>query len=156
MVKGMAELTSEKADKKFVSDKPPILNQPKTRVCSSLFKYYIHDSVEACRFELIGQLTEAEIQDLNGCWRTAKTTFGRRKLILDLQGLQAVDEVAKEWLMGMANEGATYLPDSFLRTGLAAASVRYEAPPKPGFFTRVLSIFRGSRVVAAESSTQAQ
>ena len=136
--------------------KPPIFNQPKTRVRSSLFKYYIHDSVETCRFELIGQLTEAETPELNGCWRTAKTTLGRRKLVLDLQALETVDEVGKEWLMGMVNEGAMFLPDSFLRTGVTGASVRCEALPKTRFFARVLSIIRGSRVVTAESSTQAR
>jgi len=154
-VEVMAELTSEKADKEFVSGKPPNVNQPKARIRSSSFKYYIHDSVEECRFQLLGYLTETETPELEGCWHTAKSTLGNRKLVLDLQRLETADEIGKQWLAAMAGEGATYVPESFLRSGLTGRTIPSK-PPKPSFFAKILSIIRGSRIVPAESSTQAQ
>jgi hypothetical protein len=151
----MAELTSEKADKEIVSSKPSRFNDCNARVRSSFFKYYIHDGVDACRFELLGHLTEAQTTELNGCWRTAKTTLRNRKLVFDLQRLETIDEVGKEWLVAMASEGAVYVPDSFLRNGLAGANSFSEAA-KPGFLAKLFSILRGSRVVTAQSSTQAR
>jgi hypothetical protein len=151
----MAELTSEKADKEIVSGKMPGFDEPKPRTRSLLFKYYIHDSAEACRFQLLGHLTEAETPELNGCWRTAKSTLRTRRLVLDLQRLETVDEVGKQWLAAMASEGAVYIPESFLRDGLAGR-ITPRQPIKPGFIAKLLSTIRGSRVVPVESSTQAQ
>jgi hypothetical protein len=123
-------------------------------VRSSRFKYYIHDGVAACRLQLIGELTEAEIPDLNGCWRTAKTTLGARPLILDLYALESVDEAGKQWLAGMAQEGATYSPDHYLRDLLAgkhmAGVEMVKAPPKTGLFGRILAMLRGGGVPAVK------
>lgn len=145
----MAELPSENADKEVVAANPETSIRRKARVRSSLFKYYIHDSTGACRLQLLGQLTEAEIPELAGCWRTAKTILGARKLILDLQQLEATDEAGKQWLAGMLSEGAVCLPDSYLRDGLAGKPVARQ-PVKLGFFARLFSIFRGSPAVPAE------
>lgn len=127
-----------------------------TRVRSSWFKYYIHDSIDACRLQLLGELTEADVPELNGCWRTARTTLANRKLVLDLRGLKVVDEAGKQWLVFMTSEGAAYLPDSFLRNGLvgqdAADAASRKASGKPGFFGKVLSILKGP----AAEPTQAQ
>lgn len=46
---------------------------PSTR--ASFFKYYIHDSVASCRFQLIGELSAPEVSELHGCWETAQTTL---------------------------------------------------------------------------------
>ena len=91
-----------------------------------MFKYYIHDSVDACRLQLLGSLSEAYVRELNGCWNTAKTTLGGRKLVIDLRGLQSTDEAGKAWLLSMVHEGATYLPESYFRAGLSG-----EAPEPP-------------------------
>jgi hypothetical protein len=141
------------ADKEIVATISKPSTQAKTRLRSTVFKYYIHDSIDACRFQLLGELSESEIAELSGCWRTARTTLGNRKLVLDLEGLRTIDEAGKQWLIAMAGEGATYLPESYLRTGLAGQAAR--EPVQPGFFGKLVSIFRGSRVISAESSTQA-
>lgn len=109
---------------------------------SSAFKYYIHDSVEACRLELIGEFTEAEVNELSGCWRTARTILGNRKLVLDLRGLRAVDDAAKQWLAGMAQEGAIYVPESFLRNALADHTSDPKTP-RLTFFGRLIAALRG-------------
>lgn len=150
----MSEVTKESADKEVVHPNSKTFVQPKPQVGSSRLKYYIHDSTEVFRLQLIGQLAEGDVAELSGCWRTAKSTLGSRRLILDLQGLEAVDNAGRLWLAGMAGEGAIYVPDSFLRNGLAGRKI---APPavKQSVLAKVFSIIRGSRVVSAESSTPA-
>jgi hypothetical protein len=121
--------------------------------CSS-FRYYIHDAVASCRLQLIGELTEAEVAELNGCWRTVKTTLGTRKLILDLHALRNVDEAGKQWLAGMAQEGAACSPEGFLRdlvAGKHTLGVDTPSPaPKPGLFSRILGLLRCMGVEAAK------
>ena len=121
---------------------------------SSVFRYYIHDSIGSCRLQLLGELTEAQIPDLNGCWRTAKTSLGQRNLILDLHALRSVDEAGKQWLASMAQEGATCTPESYLRdlvAGRHTAGIDPAKPAaKPGLLSRLLSLARGIGVEAAK------
>ncbi len=126
------------------------------RVRSSVFKYYIHDSVDTLRFQLLGDLSEREVAELNGCWITAKTTLNKRKLVIDLRLLKSADEGGREWLLSMANEGAVYLPESYFRAGLSGQnSSDGGTSRKAGVFSRVASLFRGSRALPANSSTPA-
>lgn len=121
---------------------------------SSRFKYYIHDGVAACRLQLVGELTEAEVPELNGCWRTARTTLAGRPLILDLNALDSVDEAGKQWLAGMAQEGARYSPANYLRDVVAGRHVagveKLREAPKPGLLGRLLGLLRGTGVAAAK------
>src|SRR3954454_208554 len=90
-----------------------------SRSYASALKYYIHDGTEAFRFQLIGELREADVKELSGCWQTAKSTFGNRKLVLDLRQLRSTDESGKQWLLSMVREGAVCLPESYFRANLA-------------------------------------
>lgn len=119
--------------------------QPNRVLRSSCFKYYIHDGIDACRFQLIGDLTEADIAELEGCWRTAKTMLGNRKFLLDLRGLNSVDEAGTKWVSGMAAEGAEYM------RGAPPA----EATSGPGRFRNLAAMFRGRRAPSSDP-TQAQ
>lgn len=123
--------------------------RPGSLVRSSCFKYYIHDSSDTFRLELQGEFTEAEVTELSGCWNTAKTTLGNRKLVLDLGGLRMVDDAGKRWVAGMAQEGAVYVPESFLRDALADRTPEPKAP-KMGFWGRLLAAFRGARIPATD------
>lgn len=118
------------------------------------FRYYIHDGIAACRLQLLGELTEIDIADLNGCWRTAKTTLRSRRLVLDLHALRSVDEAGKQWLASMAQEGATCSPDNYLRdlvAGKHAAGAEAAAPaPKPSLLGRILGFLRGAGVEAVK------
>lgn len=118
-------------------------------VRSSCFKYYIHDSSDTCRLELQGEFTEAEVTELSGCWNTARTTLGARKLVLDLRGLRMVDDAAKRWVAGMAQEGAVYVPESFLRDALADRTPEPKTP-RMGVWGRLLAVFRGARIPATD------
>jgi hypothetical protein len=124
------------------------------RVRSSSFKYYIHDSTDALRLKLIGEFTEADVTELNGCWRTARTTIATRKLVLDLRALIAVDEVGKQWLAAMSAEGASYVPEDYLLTCLAgqhASAGETPAPRRVTLVRRLASLFRGARLSAPSS-----
>jgi hypothetical protein len=125
-----------------------------TGLRSSSFRYYIHDAVSSCRLQLIGELTEAELEDLNGCWSTVKTTLGSRKLLLDLYALRSVDEAGKQWLAGMAQEGAIYSPEEYLRdlvAGKHMAGTEAERPAqKTSRLGRVLAFLRGVVIEAAK------
>jgi len=114
---------------------------------SASFKYYIHDGHECCRLQLFGECTEADVPDLSGCWNTAKTTLGARKLVLDVCGLRSADDVAKRWLLEMAAEGATFLPDTYLRDGLPGEGCHASASARLGWFSKLVATLRGSRAV---------
>ena len=120
----------------------------------SRFRYYIHDGVAECRLQLLGELAEADIGDLNGCWRTAQTILAARPLILDLRGLQSVDEAGKQWLAGMAQEGAICVPESYLRDLVAGRHITgSEVPParkKLGVLARLVNLFRSPGVEGAK------
>ena len=129
----------------------------KTTRAASQFRYYIHDSVESFRVQLLGHFAEADLPELQGCFQTAKSTLANRKLILDLTGLQTLDEAARQWLASMSSEHAIYIPDSFSPSGILSRNS--SAPEarigrKPSGLRRLRSLLRGSRVL--ESPTQAQ
>lgn len=133
------------------AEEPRQLGRP---LRSSCFRYYIHDGVAACRLQLIGELTETEVAELNGCWRTAKTTLGARRLLLDLHALHSVDEAGKRWLAGMAQEGANCSPEHYLRDLVAGKHIagmeEPPAAPKAGLIGRILGLLRGAGVAAAK------
>ncbi len=124
--------------------------EQKKALRSSSFKYYIHDGVQCCRLQLLGEFTALEVPDLGGCWNTAKTTLGDRKLVLDVCGLRSADEGARKWLVEMAAEGASFIPEAYLRDGLAGDGCRAQVPARTGFFSKLFSLFRGSPAVQAE------
>ena len=135
-----------------ISENTESLSPGIARARSSRLKYYIHDSGDVFRFQLTGELTELDISELNGCWRTAKTILGTRKLVLDVSGLRAVDEMGSRWIASMVADGASCDPETF---GSHQPSPAQGRKPKGSLFTRIFSSFRSSRVVPAGSSTPA-
>ncbi len=123
----------------------------------SALKYYIHDGTEAFRFQLIGELRDADVSELTGCWETARSTFGSRKLVLDLRELRSTDESGKEWLLAMVREGAVCLPESYFRANLTdqASTSSAVAQKSPGLLSKLTSGMRGEREIPAGSPTQA-
>jgi hypothetical protein len=155
----MLEHTNQRSLRATAVAQPALGNSSTARVRSSSFKYYIHDSCAALRLKLIGELTQGDIAELNGCWRTARTTLANRKLVLDLRSLKTVDATARDWLGAMAQEGACYLPEDFLATCVPGEyRPRAEADlqlRKPGLLSRLAALFRGASVPAESSTTQA-
>lgn len=85
------------------------LNTARDRRRASLLKFYIHDSAAFFRIELIGELTEIDLPELAGCWRTAESSVRQRKLALDVRQLRAVDPAGRQWLASMVRNGAQYI-----------------------------------------------
>ncbi|MBV9442848.1 MAG: hypothetical protein JO217_09150 [Acidobacteriaceae bacterium] len=129
--------------------------KPGNRSSASGFKYYLHDSADAFRIQLLGDLTDLQVSELNGCWNTAKTTLGSRQLVLDVTGLKSVSDSGREWLERMVADGAVRYPDNSSKPSSLAGSSTLEKKAEPGVLTRVVSFFRGSRTVPASSTTQA-
>jgi hypothetical protein len=94
------------------------------------FRYYLHDTVEACRLQLLGPLTSAEIRELTGCWSTARTTLKARKLILDISALTSVDDAGRKWIAAMVAEGALLIQ---------SPSEQPNRPCKNGLLQRILN-----------------
>ena len=125
----------------------PHTSEKRNPARSSSFKYYIHDGVECCRLQLIGEFTETDVPDLNGCWETVRTTLTDRVFLLDLNSVHGADDVAKQWLIRMVAEGAIMRPEAFLLDGpvlSAAAPVT-----RSTLLTRLVALFRGSSAVRA-------
>jgi hypothetical protein len=82
-----------------------------TQIRSSRLKYYIHDSADNFRIQLVGELERGDLAELDGCWCTAKSSLGGRKLVLDVRALKAVDEEGRQWLSKMSQHGTLYSGD---------------------------------------------
>jgi hypothetical protein len=105
-------------------------------VQSRAFKFYLHDSVEACRLQLLGPLSSRELKELSGCWSTAKTTLKARKLILDVSAVSSFDDDARKWIAMMVAEGALLI------------EAKEKPPTRPsqnGILRRVVSSLLGAR-----------
>ena len=76
---------------------------------SSTFKYYIHDSARSFRFQMFGKLNQQNLNELDGCWKTASASIEGRDIIIDLRGLHSADPEARQWLRDRAAKGTTYL-----------------------------------------------
>jgi hypothetical protein len=142
---------------KTETGKPATDSGQSSRPYVSALKYYIHDGTEAFRFQLIGELREGDVKELSGCWATAKSTFGERKLVLDLRELRNTDESGKEWLLAMVREGAVCMPESYFRANLADAALSASAASQnsPGLLNKLTSGLRGDGDIPAGSPTQA-
>jgi hypothetical protein len=117
---------------------------------TAFFKYYIHDGINTCRLELLGELTQQHLPEMSGCWQTAKTTLGSRQLILDLRRLQDADADGRRWLASMAQEGASCLPDSFLTNDDPREPSKQSAAVKLSLLGRVLGLLRNVCAAPAE------
>lgn len=72
----------------------------------SALKYYLHDGAKSFRIQLLGDLSEADVPELAGCWRTARSSVLGRQLIIDARKLEGLDEAGRNWLQEMIAEGA--------------------------------------------------
>jgi hypothetical protein len=122
----------------------------------SNFKYYIHDSVAEYRLQLLGDLTSSQVTELCGCWQTARTTLGNRRLKLDVRGLKSADIEGQNWLEQMAKDGAVFLPEIYPQRSAnppGKTSQESVAAIKLSRLGRVLGIF--NKTTPTESSEAA-
>lgn len=96
------------------------------KLSGNRFRYYIHDSSSAFRFQLGGRLEGHDVTELEQCWRTARSAIGERNFMVDVSELTAADEAGRELLGRWRGLGAQFVdnsapaPPARLRLGLAA------------------------------------
>src|SRR5438270_10883759 len=89
----------------------------------------LHDNTQAFRFQLEGELVQSVVAELEGCWRTAASTFGARDLVVDFTRVTHVDQAGEALLRRMRSEGAQLLgPD------------KNQPDAKPGVLCRIMSL----------------
>jgi hypothetical protein len=65
-----------------------------------------HDEPESLTFQLEGKLAGPWVQELEECWRIAKTNERTRLLRFDLTGVTQIDGAGKEFVAARSREGA--------------------------------------------------
>jgi len=60
------------------------------------FMYYMHDEFAAFRLLLIGDLSQGSAAELDEARQTASSIFNRRPLIVDLTGIDSMDNAGRE------------------------------------------------------------
>ena len=60
------------------------------------FMYYMHDEFAAFRLLLIGDLSQGSAAELDEARHTASSIFNRRPLIVDLTGIDSMDNAGRE------------------------------------------------------------
>jgi len=58
---------------------------------TSALHYYMHDSSTEFRFKLSGELSGDGVRDLQQAWQTASSTVGKKRFIVDVGFVTAVD-----------------------------------------------------------------
>lgn len=73
-----------------------------------MLHYYMHDGPAAFRFELAGDLDVNDAARLEQDWRTASSTIGDRRLVIDLSFVTSIDEAGLSLLRRWHAEGAQF------------------------------------------------
>jgi ABC-type transporter Mla MlaB component len=84
-------------------------------------QYYMHDGPSAFRFELSGELDRQGASRLDQDWRTASSTLGDRRLVVDMTFLTSVDEAGRALLVGWHRGGAHIVANGENARALAAS-----------------------------------
>lgn len=77
-----------------------------------MLKITIHDSAGELRLKLEGRLTGAWVRELELCWRTASSTTGGRRSVVDLAEVDFVDPAGEELLAHMHSHGVELRGDT--------------------------------------------
>jgi len=115
-------------------------------VPSSTFKCYIHDGADVCRLQLLGTFSAVDVPELAGCWNTVKTTLDRRQVVIDVSGLEQMDEEGQKWINSLTAQGVALIERQTAR----------RRTQRMNFFRRVVYSLTGYCRNTVESPTQAQ
>jgi hypothetical protein len=110
-------------------------------------QYYMHDGPIAIRFELAGHLDREGARRLEQDWRTASSTVGDRRRIIDITFVTGVDKQGHALITRWHREGAWFIANSKASRALAEAILGEPLPeplPYPGGPERTRTLFRAS------------
>jgi hypothetical protein len=82
-------------------------------------QYYMHDGPTAFRFELAGDLNHEGACRLDQDWRTASSSLGDRRLIVDMTFVTSVDESSRALITRWHRDGACLIANSPASRALA-------------------------------------
>jgi len=100
---------------------------------NQVLQYYMHDGPTAFRFELAGNLNQEGARRLDQDWRTASSTIGDRRLIIDMTFVTEVDERGRALIVRWHREGACLIANSKASRVLAEAILGEPLPERsPG------------------------
>lgn len=115
---------------------------------------YLHDSADAFRFILRGDLTAAGARQLEGAWETAKSILEGKALTVEISGVTRADPAAIELLSRMRDSGARITAarppecEDLLRFfGIPAAAPRDASATPPRSFAALFGERSRMRVV---------
>ena len=94
-------------------------------------QYYMHDGPTALRFELTGDLNDEGARRLEQDWRTAWSTLGDRRLIIDMTFVTGVDEQGSALIARWQRDGASFIARSKASRALAEAILGEDLPESP-------------------------
>src|SRR5438067_11480 len=94
-----------------------------------MLRYYLHDGSYGFRLKLSGDLTGADIGELEQCWRTALSTIGGRNFLVDLSDVAVVDDAGRALLDLWHRNGAQFIAKSVLSRSLVASIMGHSTPP---------------------------
>ena len=73
------------------------------------FQYYMHDNPAMFRLQLSGDLSTESVREIEQAWRTACSTLGSRRLIVDITCLRNVNDEGRELLEKWYGHGAALI-----------------------------------------------
>jgi hypothetical protein len=79
---------------------------PSTEKAPRRLQYYMHDDPDAFRLELAGALAGPFAETVYHAWRTALSTLGSRRAIVDISFLEGIDHAGREALWLWHRHGA--------------------------------------------------
>jgi hypothetical protein len=114
-----------------------------------MLKITIHDSAGELRFQLEGRLGGAWVPELRQCWRTASSTTGGRRTILDLREVDFMDPSGQALVAEMYHEGVRVEAETPLIQELCAGCGTVERKPagRPDAFSHSVPPRSDSRSV---------
>lgn len=75
------------------------------------FRVGIHDASNEFRLQLEGRFGAVESREVESCWRTAASTIGGRRFIIDVSRVGSLDSTAAKLLSRMRDSGAQFQGD---------------------------------------------
>ena len=72
----------------------------------------MHDSSAEFRFQLSGDLSGDGVRDVEQAWRTASSTIGQRRFVVDVTNLTGIDDEGRELIQKWHQIGASLVAKS--------------------------------------------
>jgi hypothetical protein len=72
----------------------------------------MHDSSAEFRFQLLGDLSGDGVRDVEQAWRTASSTIGERRFVVDITNLTSIDDEGRELIEKWHRIGALLVANS--------------------------------------------